>query len=93
MEMIMQTTLKGIDWIEKEERLEQHAINLRTTSYLSKQQYRKTMNKVYGEVWIIQAGHRMIMDDWLFILILSLADGVDTALRNDSIRPSVLPGF
>ena len=43
---------------EKEEGLKQHAINLRSTSYLSKQQYRKTMNKVSVEAWILQAGRR-----------------------------------
>ena len=43
---------------EKEEGLEQHAITLRNASYLSKQQYRKTMNKVSAGAWILQACRR-----------------------------------
>lgn len=60
---------------EKEEGLKQHAITLRNASYLSKQQYRKTMNKISAGVWILQAGRRRNLYDWLAILSLSLLLG------------------
>lgn len=61
---------------EKEEGLKRHAITLRNASYLSKQQYRKTMNNVFAGVWILQAGRRRNTYDWLVILSLSLLFGV-----------------
>ena len=60
---------------EKEGGLKQHAITLRNASYLSKQQYRKTMNKITAGVWILQAGRRRNMYDWLAISSLSLLLG------------------
>ena len=60
---------------EKEGGLEQHAITLRNSFYLSKQQYRKTMNNISVGVWILQAGQRRCMYDWLAILSLSLLLG------------------
>lgn len=61
--------------LEKEGGLKQHAITLRNASYLSKQQYRKTMNKISAGVWILQAGRRRRMYDLLAILSLSLLFG------------------
>ena len=55
---------------EKEEGLKQQDITLRNASYLSKQQYRKTMNKRYAGAWILQAGRRRKTYDWLRRLIL-----------------------
>ena len=43
---------------EKEGGLDHHAITLRNASYLSKRQYRKTMNNKSPGVWISQAGRR-----------------------------------
>ena len=60
---------------EKEEGLKQHAITLRNASYLSQQQYRKTMNKIFAGVWILQAGRLRSTYDWLVILSLSLLVG------------------
>ena len=60
---------------EKEERLKQHAITLRNGSHLSKQQYRKTMNKMSAGAWILQAGRRRNMYEWLPKLSLSLLLG------------------
>ena len=60
---------------EKEGGLKPDAITLRNASYLSKQQYRKTMNKISAGIWILQAGRRRKMYDWLAILSLSLVLG------------------
>ena len=57
---------------EEAEGLEQHAITLRNASYLSREQYRKTMNKIYAGVWVLQAGRRRSTYDWPLILSLSL---------------------
>ena len=58
---------------EKEEGLKQQAITLRNASYLSQQQYRKTMKETSAGVWILQAhqaGPRRKTYKWLGILIL-----------------------
>ena len=60
---------------EKEGGLKQNAITLRNASYVSKQQYRKTMNKISAGVWRLQAGRRRHMYDWLAILSPSLLLG------------------
>ena len=57
---------------EQDEGQKQHAITLRNASSLSKQQYRKTMNKISAGVWILQAGRRRKMYDWLPILSVFL---------------------
>lgn len=60
---------------EKEGGLKQQAITLRNASYLSQQDYRKTMNKLSAGVWILQAGRRRSTYNWLVILSLSLLLG------------------
>ena len=60
---------------EKAGGLNQHVITLRNASYLSKQQYRQTMNKISAGVWILQAGRRRVMFDWLAMLPLLLLGG------------------
>ena len=57
---------------EKEGGLKQHAVTLRNASYLSKQQYRKTMNRISARVWILQAGRRRNTYEGLVILSLFL---------------------
>ena len=57
---------------EKGGGLKQHVITLRNASYLSKQQYRQTMNNISAGVWILQAGRRRVMYDWIVILHLLL---------------------
>ena len=58
----------GLD-LEKEERLEYHAITLRNASYLSKHQYRKAMNNLC-------AGERNMAP-------VSVFGGSDNVLRRD----------
>ena len=72
---------------EKEERLKQHAITLRNASYLSEQQYRKTINKINAGVWILQAGYQRTVYNWLVILSLSLLLGLCCALIGVSVFP------
>ena len=60
---------------EKEEGLKHHGITLRNASYLSKKQFRKTMNETYTGVWVLQAGRRRIIYGWPAILFLLLLTG------------------
>ena len=60
---------------EKGGGLKQHAITLRNASYLSKQQYRQTMNELSAGIWILQAGRRRVMYNWIAIWHLLLLGG------------------
>ncbi len=53
---------------EKEGGLNQHALTLCNTLRLSKQQYRKTMNKKSAGEWVLQAGQRRNTYDWFAIV-------------------------